>query len=194
MATNPNTRHDTHSTTAQGSGWSRVSIDGYVGFMSNDFLVRGLQTGRDQSANKSTTVNGQAYAMVNNPISTQALNLREYASTASTVLDKLYNGTKLWVDDYGSDWCAVTDQTTGLSGYVMTRYIKLYNLPSASTREVVHPAGSFVNLRSAPDMSRNNVQVRVPDGARVTILTPGGTWCKVKYNGYTGYMLSYFLD
>jgi len=179
---------------ASGGGWSMVSIDGYVGFMSSDFLTEGLCSARDLAANKSTTVAGQPYALVANPKSTQALNLRQYASTASRVMDKLYNGTKLWVDEHGSEWCAVTDQTTGISGYVMTRYVTLHNLPSVPVREVVHPSGTFVNLRYSPDMTQNNVAVRVPDGAKVTILSPGPDWCKVQYGGYTGYMLTYFLD
>ncbi len=180
---------------ASGSGWSRVCVDGFVGYMSNDFLVEGLQAARDLSADKSTTTSGQPYAVVNNPKSTQALNLRQSASTASRVLDKLYNGEKLWLNEVGSTWCAVTDQTTGLSGYVMTKYIKLYNTGNADTmRMVYHPNGSWVNLRSAPQMGTNNVITRVQHGDWVTVLSPGQDWCKVQYNGYTGYMMSYFLQ
>ena len=179
---------------AAGGGWSMVSIDGFVGFMSSDYLEKGLCSARDLAANKSTTVAGQPYATVSNPKSTQALNLRQYASTGSRVLDKLYNGARLWVDEQGAEWCAVTDQATGLSGYVMTRYITLHNLPSSPAREVDHPSGSYVNLRSAPDMSRNNVLCCVPHGQKVTVLTPGPDWCQVRYGNITGYMLSYFLD
>ena len=75
----------------------------------------------------------------------------------------------------------------------MTKYVKLYNSASTPARKVSHPAGSFVNLRSSPSMGSNNVQVRVPHGSRVTIVSPGPDWCKVKYNGYTGYMMSYVL-
>jgi len=179
---------------ASGGGWSLVSIDGYVGFMSSDYLEKGLCSARDLAANKSTTAAGQPYAVVANPKSTQALNLRQYASTGSRVLDKLYNGTKLWVNDQGAEWCAVTDQTTGLSGYVMTQYISLHNLPSVPERKVNHPGGSYVNLRSAPDMTRDNVLCCVPDGQRVTVLVPGPDWCRVRYGNTTGYMLRYFLD
>lgn len=179
---------------ASGGGWSMVSIDGFVGFMSSDYLEKGLCTARDLAANKSTTAAGQPYATVANPKSTQALNLRQYASTGSRVLCKLYNGAKLWVDEQGADWCAVTDQATGLSGYVMTRYITLHHLPSTPSREVTHPAGTYVNLRSAPDMTWDNVLCCVPDGQRVTVLTPGPDWCRVSYGNVTGYMLSYFLE
>ena len=180
---------------AEGNGWSRVNADGYLGYMSNDFLEDGLRAWHDLNAGFTTsTSGGTPYAVVNNPRATQALNLRRYASTASEVLSKLYNGSRLWVDEQGAEWCAVTDQLTGISGYVMTQFIKLNGLPNTPQRRVVHPAGSYVNLRSAPDMTQSNTRVRVPSGSTVTILIPGPDWCKVKYNGTTGYMMTYFLD
>lgn len=184
------------SVLAEGDGWWCVAIDGQVGYMSDDYLVKGLQSARDIAAGSTGggSFSGSAYATVSNPKATQALNLRRYASTASEVLDKLYNGEKLWVDEQGTEWCAVTHQDTGVSGYVMTKFVTLRNLPSTPTRRVSHPAGSYVNLRSSPNMYANNVQVRVPHGSTVTIVSPGPDWCKVKYGSYTGYMMTYFLD
>ena len=179
---------------AKGNGWWRVSIDGYTGFMSKDFLVEGLHSEKDNAAQNGGGAVGTSYAVVANPKSTQALNLRAFASTGAGVLDKLYNGAKLWVDEQGTEWSAVTVQNTGVSGYVMTRYLKLYNLPSTPKRTVYHPSGTYVNLRSAPDMTHSNIQIRVPTGRSVTIVSPGPDWCKVQYNGYTGYMLTYFLQ
>lgn len=181
------------SVISKGNGWWLVGIDGEVGFMSSDFLTEGLCAARDLAAQGGGGASGSGYAVVSNPRSTQALNLRRFASTGSEVLDKLYNGTRLWVDAQGTEWCAVTDQNTGLSGYVMTRYITLKNLPQRPTKRVYHPSGTYVNLRSAANMDVGNVRVRVPSGSNVTVLIPGPDWCKVQYNGYTGYMLSYFL-
>ena len=179
----------------KGKDWYCVAVDGQVGYMSDDYLVEGLHSAKDINSESSTSsFGGTPYATVNNPRATQALNLRQSASTASRVLDKMYNGEKLWVTEQGTEWCAVTHQATGVSGYVMTQYITLSNLPSTPTRVVKHPNGSFVNLRSAPNMAQNNVLVRVPHGASVTVVTPGPDWCKVKYGSYTGYMMTYFLD
>ena len=176
----------------KGKGWWYVSIDGYAGFMSSDYLTEGLAAARDLTADTPST-GATPYAVVNNPHSTQALNLRQYASTASMVLDKLHNGRRLWVNEQGKEWCSVTDQTTGVSGYVMTEFVKLHNLPSTPRRSVWHPNGTYVNLRSAPDMLNGSVRIRVPHGSSVTILIPGPDWCKVQYGGYTGYMMTYFL-
>ncbi len=182
------------SVLTKGKGWWCVSIDGYVGFMDSRYLSEGLQTARDVAARQGGGSTGLASAVVSNPKSTQALNLRQYASTASTVLDSLYNGTTLWVNEQGTEWCSVTDPSTGLTGYVMTRYITLHNLPSVPTRTVVHPSGTYVNLRSSANMGQNNVLARVPRNSKVTVLIPGPDWCKVRYGNHTGYMLTYFLQ
>lgn len=184
------------SVLAEGKDWWCVTIDGQIGFMSDDYLVKGLQSARDIAADTpsgGSWTGGTPYATVRNPLATQALNLRQYPSVGSQVLDKLYNGEKLWVDEYGSEWCAVTHQDTGVSGYVMTQYVTMHNLSAAAMRSVSHPAGSYVNLRSTANMYANNVLMRVPHGASVTVVSPGTDWCKVKYNGTTGYMMSYFL-
>lgn len=77
---------------AQGNGWWHVSIDGYIGFMDSSFLTLGLHTAQDIAARNGGGAGGGSYAVVNNPKSSQALNLRQYASTASVVEAKLYNG------------------------------------------------------------------------------------------------------
>ncbi len=108
------------------------------------------------------------------------------------MLRKLYNGDELWVDEHGSEWCAVTLKETGVSGYVMTKYITLYNVPNTSTRTVVHPSGTYVNLRQSQSLT-SPVLMRVPHGSQVVILSAGSQWCKVAFGGYQGYMLTYFL-
>ncbi|MDD3335736.1 MAG: SH3 domain-containing protein [Eubacteriales bacterium] len=179
---------------AQGTNWWRVAIDGYTGFMNSSFLTLGLNAAKDIAAQNGGGASGGSYGVVSNPRSTQALNLRVQPTTSAAVLEKLYNGAKLWVDEQGAEWSAVTVQQSGISGYVMTQYLKLYNLPTTPTRVVYHPNGTYVNLRSTPDLTYGTVKTRVPTGRSVTILTPGAEWCKVKYNGYSGYMLTYFLQ
>jgi N-acetylmuramoyl-L-alanine amidase len=183
---------------AKGNGWWRVAVNGYVGFTDASYLktltldkAPAASAGSSSSTGSSSS-SAKPYAVVNNPKATQALNLRQYPSTAAAVLRKLYNGTELWVTDHGSEWCAVTMKDTGVSGYVMTKYIKLLNLPSAAARTVSHPNGSFVNLRMQPSLNAT-VLLRVPHGKKVNVLSTGSEWCKVNYNGVEGYMLDYFL-
>ena len=174
----------------QGNGWCYTSIDGYTGFISSDFLVQGLHAARDESAQTGGT--GSAYAVVNNPRSTQWLNLREQPNTSSRATAQLKNGMRLTVSGQGSEWCQVYADGLGATGYVMTRYLKLYNLPSKPTKTIYHPQGSYVNLRASANMTAS-VLARIPSGRTATVLVPGTDWTKVQYNGTTGYVMTYFL-
>ena len=174
----------------QGNSWWYVCIDGYIGFISSDFLVEGLHAARDNAAQND---NGEGYAIVKNPVSTQKLNLRELPSTASTVLTQLSNGYKLSVVVQGTEWCKVFADSLAAVGYVQTKYIKLYNLPTTPTLTIRHPQGSFVNLRSAASMTAS-VVTKIPNKAKATIVAPGPEWSLVKYKGLTGYVMNFFTS
>ena len=174
----------------QGSGWWYVCIDGFLGFISSDFLAEGLQAERDLGGQGSS---GAGYAVVNNPASSQRLNLREQPNTAATIIAQLSNGDKLTVLVQGTEWSKVYTQTLAASGYVMTKYLTLHNLPSTPTLKTVHPQGSFVNMRSAATMTAS-VLTRIPSGKSATIIMPGADWTKVRYNGMTGYIMNCFTS
>ena len=184
----------------KGNDWWKVSAQGRVGYMSAEFLKDGVIAPTSLGAlgsngggsNGSTNQTGTVYAVVTNPKTTQVLNLRESASTTSRVLGQYRNGAQLTVLKQGTEWCKVRTGTD-VVGYMMTRYLNIYGGTSMPTMTVDHPQKTFVNLRSAPDMNTGYILQRVPHGAMVTVVAPGDGWVKVKYNGQTGYIVSYFL-
>ncbi|MDD3572936.1 MAG: SH3 domain-containing protein, partial [Eubacteriales bacterium] len=101
--------------------------------------------------------------------------------------------TAIIITRQGLTWCRVTVPHDGATGFMMTRYLTLYGLPAVPTLRVHHPSGSYVNLRTRPSQATGIVTLRVPSGSLVTVLTPGGEWTQVKYDGKVGYMMSYFL-
>lgn len=175
----------------EGIDWWKVSIDGYVGYMDASFLVPEILDPGEVS-DKSIANGGEAYAIVNNPRSTQVLNFRESANTTSTVLGQFRNGAKLSVLDQGTEWCRLAD-SNGKVGYMMTKYLTLYNLPATPTMTVTHPQRTFVYLRAMPSSVFGSIITRVPHNSKITVLVPSDDWVKVEYNGYTGYMMTHFL-
>lgn len=175
-----------------GDIWWKVSIDGKIGFMKAEFLKDGV-IDPVVTGSSSSTATGTAYAVVSNPKATQVLNLRAKADATSSVLGQYRNGTKVTVLAHGLEWCKVKN-AAGTVGYMMTKYLTLYNLPETPTRQVAHPQKTFVNLRGKPSMLTGTVLARVPHNAVVTVLSPASNgWVKVHYNGFTGYMVDYFL-
>ena len=183
----------------EGNGWSMVSIDGQVGYMNSNYLKVGLLSPSEvkkasQSSTASTeTSSSNSYAIVSNPRSTQLLNLRESPTTTARVVGQFANGTKVTMLHQGTEWCKVQVVKTGAVGYMMTSYLKLYNLPGVPVKTVNHPQKTYVNLRSTPSQTSGKVLTRIPHGATVTVLIPGDSWVKVRYNGYEGYAMAIFL-
>ena len=185
----------------KGTHWWYVCIDGYTGFISCDFLVDGLHAERDEAyqseedggSGGSQQTDGNAYATVLNPVSTQKLNLRQQPSTAANIVARLTNDTRLTMLSQGTEWCKVYVSGISATGYVMTRYLKLYNLPAVPTLTVAHPQGSYVNLRSAASMT-SDVLTRIPDNSTAVLVSPGQDWTKIKYQGLTGYVIAYFTE
>ena len=171
----------------KGNDWWYVSGTQGEGFLSSDSLQDGLCGARDQGNDTA------GYALVNNPLPRQTLNLRQEASISSTVLERLTNGTYLQVLAQGTEWCQVLLPQTGVSGYVMTSYLALYQLPSIPVKETFQAAGSYINLRSSPQVLASNVLCRIPSGSQVTVLSPGESWYKVSYGSMTGYIMTGFL-
>ncbi len=174
----------------RGKGWWKVSIDGYQGYMSTDFLQEGILSGNGGGGSAPKA----PYAIVKNPKSTQVLYLRETPSLTGKVLGQYKTGARVTVLNYGSEWSEVTVDATGKTGYMMSSYLTFYNLASPPTMRVNHPNGTFVNLRSGPSMSNTSIIAQVKDGAAVQVLIPGTEWVKVRYNKKTGYMVAAFLQ
>ena len=193
----------------KGDGWWKVTVDGKVGYMDSSYLTDGIvgKTGGGSSSGSSSSGSSSssggsssgssssgsgAYGVVSNPGRNQKLYLRQAASKESKSLGTYGNGTKVTILEQGTQWCKV--KVGSKTGYMMTDYLTLHNLPSTPTMEVDHPQRTFVYLRSAPSQESGKILVKVPHGKDVTVLIPGATWTKVRYNGYTGYMMTRFLE
>ena len=59
--------------------------------------------------------------------------------------------------------------------------------------KVVAQSGGTVNMRKSPSTNADIV-ARVPIGTTVDVYEKGSDWCKIKYGGQFGYMMTKFLD
>ena len=115
----------------KGNGWYMISANGITGFMSTGYISgSGSTVGSNTGSSSSGTVTSTT-AWVNNPKSTQVLNLRETPSQSAHSIGQYRNGTQVKVISYGSTWCEVYVGTR--HGYMMTRYLSFngsYTPPS----------------------------------------------------------------
>lgn len=163
----------------RGNIWWQVSYAGVTGYVDSGFLSGGSTPSQPSGGNATVRTGNSG-----------KLNLREQATPTARVLGQYENGTAVTVIQPGATWSYV--QVGGQTGYMMTQYLSISG--GAATKQVVNAnGGTYVNLRTSPDKNTNNVNVRVPVGATVTVLSWGQEWAQVSYGGVTGYMMVWFL-
>jgi len=154
--------------------WYAVSApDGKTGYMSRNFLTKGI--------NDYVTI-----ATVQNPKSTQFLNLRKDASYTSQVLGIYYNGVPALVLGESGGWYYVS--VDGLRGYFRGEYLKLdETIGSDDIATIVTPNNTGLNLRAGPGTQYASIR-QFKGGRYVMVLNRGKNWWKVSIDGYQGYV------
>ena len=175
----------------KGNYYWMVSYNGEIGFVDITYVTErtsSLPTAAPSTPSTSTTTAGTAIVQTGN---SGKLNLREQAYANAGILGRYSNGTAVSVLQKGAAWSYV--EVKGQKGYMMSKFLK-FTSSAASSRRVYNPnGGTYVNLRSSPNKTSGNVNVRVPVGATVSLLSWGAEWSQVSYGSYTGYMMSWFL-
>ena len=169
----------------KGNGFWQIRYNGISGYMSSAFI-------HDSGSGGITpTPMTDGYLIVSNPNSGK-VNLRAQASLSSKVLTQYNNGVRLEIIDGGLNWCKVYNKSSGLTGYIMTRYTTVYGVPG-TPQKTVSNGKSYVNLRSSPSLTAGKVLYKINSGEKVTVLIPGDEWTQVRYADRDGYMMTCFL-
>ncbi len=166
----------------KGKVFWQVRVNGKTGFMDSSYLTEDVSPVPVPPVPVS-----EPYAVVGGAA---GLNLRVTPAPSASVAAVLSPGTRLDLLFQGETWCKVR-VSGGKTGYVMTKYITLYNAPATAAKTVSNP-GSYVNLRKGAGQSYGVMQ-KVWDGSMVTVVIPGDVWCQVRWGTQTGYMMTRFL-
>ena len=127
-----------------------------------------------------------------------SLRLRSQPTTDSAVAGNYPVGTSVTVLNRSSTWAYVS--VNGVTGFMMLQHLS-YTQPAppapvtpVGTATVVHPRGSFVNLRSSRTTDTNaNILARVNSGTVVDVLAWDTWYSTIRYNGIVGYMVTSYL-
>lgn len=119
-----------------------------------------------------------------------AVNFRQEPSTESTVLDKLYNGTRVAVLDQIDDWYQVAYD--GDVGYMSAEYVEtqpIMNISCGGAKVTT----AVLNLRSGPG-TENDIVAKLAGGSVAKIIGINNGWFKVQYAGDTGYISPDYVE
>jgi uncharacterized protein YgiM (DUF1202 family) len=164
---------------APGNWYSVVTPDGKTGYMSSNFLNRGI-------------TDYKTIATVLNPKPTQFLNLRKDPNYNAQVLGIYYNGTPAPVLSNAGVWYLVS--VDGTLGYFRGEYLKLNAMiGSDDIATIVTPNNTGLNLRTGPGMQYPSIR-QFKGGRYVMVLNRGDGWWKVSIDGYQGYVNTDYLQ
>ena len=130
----------------------------------------------------------------------KSLNLRYQPTTDSARAGSYTQGTPVTVLNRSGSWAYVS--VNGRNGFMMLQHLSEIPpvIPTPApvtpigTATVVHPRGSYVNLRSSRTTDTNtNILAKVPSGTVVDVLVYDRWYSTVSYNGIVGYMVSSYL-
>jgi len=131
---------------------------------------------------------------------TDSVRLRRSASLKSTVLETIPSGGEIEVLDKTGSFYKV--EYLGRTGYVAAEYVNTDSSAiMAVTAEPVETVSSYpyetvtrekVNLRQTKSV-RGTLLKKIPKGATISVLSNGGTWAEVEYNGTRGYVKNEYI-
>ena len=169
-----------------GADWSKIRVGTRTGYMMSKFLSVTNITPSTPSSSYT------AYVTASNG---KPVRMRTGPSTDYCVVASYSVGTQVKVLISGADWSKIRVGTR--TGYMMSKFLSVTNItpstPSSSyTAYVTASDGKPVRMRTGPSTDYG-VVASYSVGTQVTVLEYGMTWCKIRVNGYTGYMMTKFL-
>ena len=186
----------------------RVMSSGQVGFMDSSYLASAPEDVPPTPITPTPVYPGPIYpgpgsptnrrAVVRNPVATQFLNLRQYASYAAPVLGIYYNGTQFTVLSESGGWYYVL-MDTGLRGYFRSEFVSFDlshvdpGLPVAQGTAKIVSSGGRVNLRQGPGYSYPVIASYYP-GKTVTVYSKNQAFWQISVDGVVGFMDRKFLS
>ena len=175
----------------QGSEWSKITHNGYTGYVMTRFLTI---SGNGGSATETPVESADTVTV---HTGNGSLNLRESPDANARVQTVIPDGTQLERLIAGSAWTKV--RYGSHTGYVMTKFLQegassgCNTQPQETSATVSTSDGGGLNLRNSASSSAAVLLV-IPNGAGVTVLEKGETWCRVKYQEQEGYVMTRYLS
>ncbi len=169
--------------------WATVTYNGTTGYVLSSCLTfEGDST--DTTATDSPGT-GEVWATVG----TGGAVLRATADESASTVTEIETGKSVIVSNRGDTWCAA--RYNGKTGYILTASLSFSSsetpTPTATTTATVATQSGSLNMRTEASAG-STILTTIPKGATVTVTSKGTIWCGVTYSGYSGYVMTAYLQ
>lgn len=166
--------------------WAMFKYNNQYMYVCTDYL---------ESDNQSTTPTEPEKPITGKDYYTTAnLNIRDGASTTSSKIGKIPNGTKVSVIDFNSNktWAKVVYNNK--TGWVSAQYLSTKS-QEPEQKEDTYWTGTTtqnLNMRKGPSTDYSII-ITIPKNSDVKIYETKSGWAKIKYKSYEGYCSASFI-
>ena len=173
-------------------GWIKVKYQTYTGYLSAEYISV-VSTGNNTTGNTGNsggTISGTKLEVT----SSGNLRMRSGPGIGYDIITKLRPGTIVNSLGESGDWYKV--QYGNYTGYISAEYAAPVSdnnsdqpdEPASDTLDGIQVTSSGrLNMRKGPGTSYTSI-TKLPSGAVAKLVSKEGSWYKVTYNGYTGYV------
>ena len=166
--------------------WAMFKYNNQYMYVCTDYLEADNQSATPTEPEKP--INGKDY------YTTANLNIRDGASTTSSKIGKIPNGTKVSVVDFNSNktWAKVVYNNK--TGWVSTQYLSTKS-QEPEQKEDTYWTGTTtqnLNMRKGPSTDYSII-ITIPKNSDVKIYETKSGWAKIKYKSYEGYCSASFI-
>ena len=193
----PGTSYDVATVLAKGTQVVPVEIlkSGYWAMFKYNNQYMYVCTDYLEADNQSTTPTEPEKPITGKDYYTTAnLNIRDGASTTSSKIGKIPNGTKVSVVDFNSNktWAKVVYNNK--TGWVSAQYLSTKS-QEPEQKEDTYWTGTTtqnLNMRKGPSTDYSII-ITIPKNSDVKIYETKSGWAKIKYKSYEGYCSASFI-
>ena len=179
--------------------WYNINYNGKSVYVSKEYVqVSGGASNSSESSSQETR-SGKSGQVVNVHSS---LNVRSGASTSSSVIGSLSNGSKVIIVGESGSWYKINYGNT--TGYVSKDYVQASGEQNSSSESSSQgttsgKSGQVVNVHSSLNVrsgasTSSSVIGSLSNGSKVTIVGESGSWYKINYGNTTGYVSKEYVS
>ena len=172
---------------SKSGSWFKIKYGNKSGWVSSSYLKG---TSLEPKENATPTLQTQKKVITYQ--TTANLNLRTEATTEGSVIMTIPKGSKVTYLSKSSFWYKV--QFGSKTGWVSSDFLKEINEDKKEEvkKEEIYRTTANLNLRIAANKNSTLIKT-IQKGEKVTYLSKNGSWFKVSYNSFTGWVSSQYL-
>ncbi|MBE5761421.1 MAG: SpoIID/LytB domain-containing protein, partial [Clostridiales bacterium] len=197
--------------------WAKIVYGQTGGYVNTDYIKNLTMLNEAENTGSSSGGGVMGFGYVSLASATSSLNIRQSASSSSSVVGKVSDGTYVAVYGVSGDWYKV--KVDSKEGYISSKYVENYtsvnsgsassgntsagnnssgstssgSTSSVTTISLISKATAKCNLYASASTSSEVIET-ISKGEQFTVIEISGNMCRIKIGAMKGWILAQYAD